>query len=342
LNIGFAIDLERDYFQYFFKTYTEKLWGRPCSQISAEWAGQRIKGLSLVSAVKNAFFSGQKQKIKTLLDEFHYPKHGAGMMYDKIAENISHLGGQIYLNSEVISIIHNDYIITSALIKGNGQTKDYLADNFVSSMPITQLIQRLSPKPPENILKAANFLRYRSLLIVYVILAEPEIFPDNWIYVHSPEIKVGRISNFKNWSAHMCLDSNKTNLCMEYFCDEDDDFWNMKDEELINLAKEELEKIKLAKKVDFEGGFIRRVPKAYPVYDGHYKENLEICKKYLAHFNNLQCVGRYGMFRYNNMDHSILSGILAAQNILGEKHNLWQINTEKDYHEENIGNSKEF
>jgi len=320
---------------HFFKSYTEKLWGIPCEEIQAEWVAQRIKGLSFRTVIKNALFPNKKGSPKTLIDKFKYPKYGPGMMYEKMAENIETMGGKIMKESEIVKIKHSDFKAESVIIKDKeGNEQEYIANYFLSSMPITTLIKRMSPEAPKKVLDAAHNLHYRSFITISVILNSPSPFPDTWIYIHSPEVKMGRIQNFKSWSPFMTDDKKKTPLGLEYFCTEGDELWNTKDEDLLKLGMEELEKINLGKKNTFIDGFVARVPKAYPVYDSTYKENIKIIRDYLDKFKNLQPIGRYGMFKYNNMDHSILTGLYAAENILGDHHNIWNVNADQEYQEE--------
>lgn len=320
-------------FQIFFKTYTEKLWGIPCHEIQAEWAAQRIKGLSLTTAIKNALFPDKSGKVKTLIEEFKYPKYGPGLMYEKMAENFIKLGGQMIKNAEVRQVIGENDQIKSVLVGAGNDVKEFFATNFLSSMPLTDLVKQIRPTVDLEVSQAAEKLTYRSFITVSLIFKTKNSFPDNWIYVHSPEVKLGRIQNFKNWSPYLVPNDELTSLGLEYFCTENDEFWNKKDEEIIKIGLAELEKIRLGSKKDFLTGFVARVPKAYPVYDQTYPENLKIIKNFLQKYPNLQPIGRYGMFKYNNMDHSILTGIYAAKNILGEKHNIWEINTDEEYHE---------
>jgi len=326
-------------YNIFFKTYTEKLWGIPCTEIRAEWAAQRIKGLSMRSLIKNSLFPDRTGKIKTLIEEFKYPRHGPGMMYERMAENVQKAGGALLLETEVVRINRNgDFRAESVILTGKNGEKTFFADNFISSMPITELIKRLDPPAPPEVLEAARALKYRSFLTVNVILNCPENpFPDTWIYIHSPEIRMGRIQNFRNWSPEMVDDPGKTALGLEYFCTEGDALWNTKDEELMKLGLKELEELKLGRAADFVDGFIARVPKAYPVYDAPYPENIRVIREYLANFKNLQPIGRYGMFKYNNMDHSILTGLYAARNLLGANYDIWEVNTDKEYQEEDKG-----
>ena len=326
----------RRLYQIFFKDYTEKLWGIPCAQISADWATQRIKGLSLSAAVRNAIFNDRNDSIKSLVKEFYYPRLGAGMMYEAVAQRIIHKGGDLRFNSEVIEIKH-DYNTVKALVLSNTQSGSPLeiaGTDFCSSMPLNLLVSRMNPRPPLEVLESCQRLHYRSLILAYLILDCRDVFKDNWIYINSPEIKAGRIQNYKNWTQDMVPDPDKTSLGMEYFCNEEDAFWKQDDQMLLSLAAEELERLKIARTKDIFDGFILRVPKTYPVYDSGYYHALTAIKNYISRFSNLQCIGRAGMFRYNNMDHSVLTGFLAAQNILGAKEDLWNVNTERSYHEE--------
>lgn len=328
-------------YKTFFKTYTEKVWGIPCSEIRAEWAAQRIKGLSLMNAIKNSLIktksnNGNEKVIKTLIDSFDYPRLGPGMMWQAVAEIAQSNGSQICKGAEVEGILWDNNRVISLEVNINGQKKSFDGTNFISSMPINELIQRFKPPVPEEVLKAANNLRYRDFLTVALIINKRDVFPDNWIYVHDTEVKLGRIQNFKNWSPFMVPDKEKTCLGLEYFCFEGDSLWSMSDQDLIELGKKELESLNLVKASDVEDGTVVRMPKAYPVYDAHYKEMLQIVRQFVDKFNNLQLVGRNGMHRYNNMDHSMLTAMYAKENILGAKHNLWSINEEQEYHEEKV------
>lgn len=322
----------RRLYQTFFKTYTEKVWGIPCNKISAEWAIQRIKGLSLKQAVINALFG--TSNTKTLIKKFDYPILGPGMMWERFTEAVEKLGGDVWLDTGVTRIKHHQQRIQSMEIERNGEVIEVNAEHFISSMPVTTLVRCLEPGPPEAVLEAARSLKYRAFIIVALIIDSPNLFPDNWIYIHSPEVTVGRIQNFKNWSPAMVPDPNKTCLGMEYFCDEGDELWNLSDEKLLELATKELAILGLAKAATVDDGTVIRQPKAYPVYDRNYRQHLQVIQDFLAGFENLQTVGRNGMHRYNNQDHSMLTGLLAAKNIIGEKHDLWEVNVERSYYEE--------
>lgn len=319
-------------YRTFFKSYTEKVWGIECNKIEAEWAQQRIKGLSIKTAVMNALFG--KNDTKTLIKEFDYPLKGPGMMWQSFASKVESLGGEVVLNTKVLHLERIGHRITKVIAEHNGSLIEISGENFISSMPLNTLIQKMNPLPPDEVIQAARQLKYRDFLIVALIIDVPYLFPDNWIYIHSPEVKVGRIQNFKNWSAAMVPDLSKTCLGMEYFCNISDELWLTEDASLIELATRELESLGLAKASKVLDGVVIRQPKAYPVYDSEYKKNLQVIEEYLATFENLQTTGRNGMHRYNNQDHSMLTGLLAAKNILGEKHNLWEVNTERSYYEE--------
>ncbi|NJL09591.1 MAG: NAD(P)/FAD-dependent oxidoreductase [Calothrix sp. SM1_7_51] len=316
----------------FFKTYTEKVWGIPCNQIQAEWAAQRIKGLSVKTAVYNALFGANDTK--TLIKEFDYPVLGPGMMWERFAQKVESFSGQVYLDTKVLRLERSGNRITKVIAERGGNLIEIAADNFISSMPVTALIQNMEPAPPSEVLEAASQLKYRDFLIVALIIDAPTLFPDNWIYIHSPGVKVGRIQNFKNWSVAMVPDSNKTCLGMEYFCNVGDDLWNMSDEELIELAKQELGSLCLGDSNLVSDGVVIRQPKAYPVYDSEYQTHLKVIQEFVETIENLHTIGRNGMHRYNNQDHSMLTGLLAAKNLLGEKHDLWGVNTERSYYEE--------
>jgi protoporphyrinogen oxidase len=319
-------------YKTFFKTYTEKVWGIPCTEIQADWAAQRIKGLSLTTAIINALFGSNDTK--TLIKEFDYPALGPGMMWEKFAEAVENKDGKVYLDTKVISFEREGNMIKSITAEQNGELVQYSADNFITSMPISALIARMKPQPPEEVLHAARSLKYRDFLIVALIVDRKDLFPDNWIYIHSPEVKVGRIQNFKNWSAALVPDVSKTCLGMEYFCSVGDEIWEMSDTELVELATRELVGLGLATTADVEDGVVIRQLKAYPVYDGEYRGHLQVLEGFLKGIENLQTIGRNGMHRYNNQDHSMLTGMLAVRNILGEKHDLWDVNTERSYYED--------
>lgn len=326
-------------YRTFFKAYTEKVWGIPCSEISADWAAQRIKGLSLWSAIVNAFrpqnSSDKGTVIKTLIDQFRYPKYGPGMMWEATADAITARNGQINMDQKVIRIHHQDGRVISIDTAGTMGELHYEADQFISTMPLRSLIRAMSPRAPQEIQRAAETLKYRDFLTVALILNCQDSFPDNWIYIHDPSVKVGRVQNFKNWSPYMVPDESKTCLGLEYFCFEGDDLWMMSDEDLIELGKSEMSRIGLIESKDVIDGAVVRVPKAYPVYDDEYKKNVRLIVEFLEKYaGNLQIIGRNGMHRYNNQDHAMMTGMLAAKNILGEHFDLWAVNGDAEYLEE--------
>lgn len=324
-------------YRIFFKTYTEKVWGIPCNQIMAEWAAQRIKGLSLLAAVKNALIQSQQSKgdvIKTLIDAFDYPEFGPGMMWETVRKIVERDGSEIRFNASVEKILWSEGSVDAVQVMVDGKPETIEGTHFISTMPIRELIQKFDPPAPEHVLKAAEALNYRDFLTVALVINKRELFPDNWIYIHDSDVKVGRIQNFKNWSPSMVPDPNKTCLGLEYFCFEGDGLWTMSDADLIELGRKELGILGLANPADVEDGSVVRMPKAYPVYDGTYAEALRVVREFLKDVPNLQLVGRNGMHKYNNQDHSMLTAMLAVKNILGATYDLWQVNAEQEYHEE--------
>lgn len=323
-------------YRHFFKSYTEKVWGIPCTELKAEWAAQRIKGLSLISAVFNAIFSGRKKnKIKTLIEEFNYPRLGPGMMYEAMAERICAMGGTVLREHTVTGIHREEKKVTAISVKDNsGRAREITGDFFISSLPLKNLISMISPLPPEDVTGAAELLKYRDFLCVNLALNRVTPFPDNWIYIHAPEVKLGRVQNFRRWSPEMVPEAGCSSLGLEYFCHEGDELWQTDNQELINFASREIAKIGLIKKEWVKWGTVVRVPKAYPVYDDDYLKSLPVVKEFLTGWENFQTIGRNGLHRYNNMDHSMLTGLLAAKNIRGENFDLWSVNTDEEYHEE--------
>ena len=321
-------------FQIFFKTYTEKVWGISCNEIKAEWAAQRIKGLSLRTLLRNAFIPNldpKKQRvIKTLIQEFLYPRRGPGMMWEKTRDLVEERGSQVLTNTPVEKIFWKAGGVESVMAGGSL----YRGTHFISSMPIRELIKRLEPAPPENVLRAAEDFHYRDFLTVALIVKRENVFPDHWIYVHDPAVQLGRIQNYKNWSGDMVPDPKTTCLGLEYFCSEGDELWNMPDEALIQLASRELASLDLTPFDSVVDGTVVRVKKAYPVYDDTYRRGLTAIQSFLTSVPNLQLVGRNGMHRYNNQDHSMLTAVLAARNVFGAQHDLWNVNADYEYHEE--------
>jgi protoporphyrinogen oxidase len=322
----------RRLYRLFFKTYTEKVWGIPCSEIRAEWAAQRIKGLSLWTAVRNALVG--VREVRSLINEFDYPALGPGMMWERFRDRIAARGGRLWMGADTVAVRHDGGRITGVTVRCDGVTHTRVCGRLLSCMPLDELIARLDPPPPEEVRAAARGLSYRDFILVGLILKRDGLFRDNWIYVHTPGVKVGRIQNFRNWSARMVPEPGKTSVGMEYFCTRGDALWETSDGDLIALARRELVALGLASESDVEDGVVIRQPKAYPIYDADYRAHLGVIRRYLDSFENLQTIGRNGMHRYNNQDHSMLTAILAVRNLMGEAHDLWEVNTERSYYEE--------
>jgi protoporphyrinogen oxidase len=325
-------------YMHFFRSYTQKVWGINPREIRADWAAQRIKNLSLFKAVWNAI-SGANDTT-SLIEEFQYPRLGPGMMWERTQEMIEDKGGEVRLRSEVVRVNRKGNRIVSVEVRhwhedGSEPTLEVVEGaEFINTMALRDLIRCVEPPPPEEVIEAANRLKYRDFLIVTLVLDHADPFKDNWIYIHSPKVKVGRIQNFRAWSKEMLPDQNTASIGMEYFCQKGDGLWTMSDEDLEKLAASELEQLGLAKASDVIGSAIIRQPKAYPVYDGEYREALDVIEGWVRSLENFQTVGRNGLHRYNNQDHSMLSAMFAARNILGENHDVWNVNVERSYHEE--------
>lgn len=326
----------RRLFEIFFESYTEKLWGIPCTEISADWAAQRIKGLSLYKAVVNALL-GNDGKVKTLIDQFQFPRLGSGQLYDKIADYLNQHQQPLLLNTEVIEVHHNDGEATHVTVR-NRETKEvqtFPCGGVISSIPLTLLVEELKTAPPQPVIESARSLKFRNTILVYLIIDDGHLFPDNWLYINDPRVKLGRVTNFANWSPEMLPNNHQTPLCCEYWCNFDDQLWNCPEEDLRQMAQADLIKIGLLQKQQVSGGFVVRLPRTYPIYAGNYKASLATIEEYFKGFQNLQLVGRYGAFKYNNQDHSLLMGILAAENVMTPgKHNLWNVNSDSEYVEE--------
>ena len=324
-------------FDIFFRSYTEKVWGIPTGEIGAEWAAQRIKNMELSTAVIDALrrpfdrVVGSRTNVASLIEQFHYPRTGPGLMYETMAVKLIELGGEIRFGHTVTGLVHDGSHVSKVRYECDGETHELAADQVLSSIPLTLLVRGMDP--PAAVQAATEQLRYRNLLTVNLIADAPELFPDNWIYVHEPRVQLGRIQNYKNWSPHMVPDPSKTSLGLEYFCSDEDPLWNMSDEDLLALGQREMEAIQLLQGAPIIDGCVVRVPKAYPVYNRGYEAHIRVLKDYLSGFTNLAPMGRYGMFKYNNSDHSILTALLSVENILGANHDVWAVNTETEYHE---------
>ena len=325
-------------YRIFFKTYTEKVWGVPATAIQADWAAQRIKNLSLLSAITNALLPKRNQKeIASLIEEFQYPMLGPGLMWERCAEHVEAQGGTVLMQSPVIAIERDEDGAAAVVARTpEGGRMRLGAAHVVSSMPIGQLVKSMDPPAPVEVVAAADDLRYRDFLTVALVVPEEFSFPDNWIYIHEPGVKVGRIQNFGSWSPFLVKDG-RTCLGLEFFVDEGDELWEMADADLVALGAKELAHLGLVTGDVVQTGYVVRMPKAYPVYDEHYKRNVDVLRTWLAAaVPNVHPVGRNGMHRYNNQDHSMFTALLTAKNILGANppHDVWDVNVEEDYHEE--------
>ena len=323
-------------YRHFFKSYTEKVWGMPVSKMPADWAAQRIKNLSLASAILNAVLPRRNQKdITSLIEEFQYPMLGPGMMWERARDLVIERGGTIVMEAPVTAVRHSAGRATAVVTTEGGKQVVHPADEVISSMPLPELVLAMDPPAPAQVQDAAHRLSHRDFLTVALVVPESDGFPDNWIYIHSPEVQVGRIQNFGSWSPYL-VKEGRTCLGLEYFVFEGDELWNTADDELIRLGARELERLGLARASDVGAGYVVRMPKAYPVYDEGYKEAVDVLRDWLAQAApNVHPVGRNGMHKYNNQDHSMLTAVLSVENILdGARHDVWSVNVEDDYHEE--------
>ncbi|MDQ3081709.1 MAG: NAD(P)/FAD-dependent oxidoreductase [Gemmatimonadota bacterium] len=322
-------------YRIFFKTYTEKVWGIPCHEIRAEWAAQRIQGLSLAQAILSATSLNKRSPtIKTLIDKFKYPRLGPGQMWERCVDRVRDLGGRVILESHVTGIESEGGTVTAMIAQTPEGERRFEGEHFINTMPLRSLIRALEPVGGSPVLAAAEGLNYRDFILVALILDKTDLFPDNWIYVHTPGVQVGRIQNFNNWSAAMVPEPGKTCLGMEYFCFEGDGLWTSTDAELIAQASSELAQLGLAPGANVVDGAVVRVKKAYPTYDATYREHLDVIQDYLKLIPNLHTVGRNGMHKYNNQDHSMYTAMLAVENMHGASHDIWSVNTDFEYHEE--------
>ncbi|MFQ6031428.1 MAG: hypothetical protein ACE5K2_00785, partial [Candidatus Zixiibacteriota bacterium] len=348
----------KELYRTFFKHYTEKVWGVSCEEIRPEWGAQRVKGLSVRKALSQALKSSfskdksieQKGVETSLIEQFIYPKLGPGQMWEEVSRLIKEAGGEVRMNQKVVGVRHEDGRICEIEVEDpqTQEKKRMRGDLFFSSMPLKDLIMALGKDVPEEVKRIASGLKYRSFLIVGLLLDKlkiknesklktvNDIIPDNWIYIQEKDVKVGRLQIFNNWSPYLVADANKVWIGAEYFCDEEDELWNKKDEDLIELAKKELSQLGIIEQEEVGEGVVIKVPKAYPAYFGTY-DKMDVIKDYVNQFENLFLIGRNGMHRYNNQDHSMLSAMIAVENILNgveSKDNIWSVNIEAEYHEE--------
>ena len=333
----------RRLFEIFFKTYTEKVWGMSCREISADWAAQRIKGLSLTTAVMNAILPKKKpahsgKVVKTLIESFRYPRRGPGMMWEACAARIASLGGDVRMGAHVCGCRYDRSarIWTVDYRDGTGKVHSILARHVISSAPVRELVSNITPAMSDESRAAASALRYRDHVCVVLIAKDRARLEDNWIYIHDPGVLVGRVQNFKSWSPEMVPDPSMACYGLEYFCTENDDFWSASDADLIALGRRELATIGLARSEDILDGCVVRQKKAYPVYDDHYAERIETIRREIeSEYPTLHLVGRNGMHKYNNQDHAMMTAMLTARNILaGERvFDVWRVNQDAEYHE---------
>jgi protoporphyrinogen oxidase len=321
-------------FETFFSRYSEKVWGRGCNELSADWVAQRTKGLSIFTTLRNALVK-PKQTVESLVENFKYPRLGYYRISERMADVIRAGGGTITLDKLVSQVAHDGQRITSVRMAGSDPAQTSMAaDEFISSIPVNLLVRMLTPAAPKEVLEAAAKLQFRALITVNLMLAKEQVTPDNWLYIHDPKIKFARIHEPKNWSPAMAP-AGKTSLVAEYFCTVGDGIWNMTDAELCDLTIGDLtDKLRFITRSEVIGAFALREKNAYPVYTIGYDRYLTIIKNYLKGFSNLQIAGRGGTFRYNNSDHSIEAGFLAAQNVLGSHFDLDQVNSQPEYLEE--------
>jgi protoporphyrinogen oxidase len=345
----------------FFKSYTEKVWGVPCDRISAEWGAQRIKGLSvwssLVHAAKKIFKGGnqdigQKGTETSLIEQFLYPKFGPGQMWEEVARRIKEMGGEIYCGHSAERIVTDGWRVKALeAANGAGHRKTFEGDYFFSTAPVKEIIRSFDAAPPDNVIEVSDGLVYRDFITVGLLVRSllindktpqgKKLISDNWIYIQEPDVLLGRLQVFNNWSPYMVADPGNVWLGLEYFCNESDEIWNLSDERMAALAREELSKIGIIDSGEVIDSTVIRMPKTYPAYFGTYDRFAEI-REHVDRYENLFLIGRNGMHRYNNQDHSMLTAMMAVDDIIAgktDKTGLWEVNTEMDYHEEK-GSSK--
>src|SRR5579859_3784156 len=320
-------------FNQFFKSYTEKVWGVSTAEIRSEWAAQRIKGLSFFAAAKSAFLGNRGNKIKSLISEFNYPRYGPGQMWEKMRDEIRANGGEVRLNAPVTRLRMDGAAVVEVVAGGETLTPSHV----ISSLPLRTTVGIADPEAPVDVRDAALGLRYRDFLTVLLVIEDEDMFPDNWIYIHDPTVQVGRIQNFRSWSPWMVPNETDASIGMEYFCFEGDELWNMDDDDLVAMATGEIQQLGLARAEKVKMGFVVRVHKAYPMYDAEYAERVATIRGWLDGIPNLQQVGRNGLHRYNNSDHSMLTAMRAVENILeGTHHDIWAVKAERVYHEAHV------
>jgi protoporphyrinogen oxidase len=325
-------------YNHFFKTYTEKVWGHPPSEMPADWAAQRVKNLSLASAVINALLPKRNQKdITSLIEEFQYPRLGPGMMWEVCREKVEAAGTKVMMNTAVTRILYRDGLAHAVVGSTDGAESEYRASSVISSMPLQELVRAFDPPVPDQVRKAADDLYYRDFLTVALVVPEDTVpWNDNWIYIHDTSVKTMRIQNFGSWSPFLVKDGRNV-LGLEYTVEQGDESWSAADADLIAQGAQELGRLGLVDPSKVEGGYVVRMPKAYPYYDVDYAANVGIIRDWIAaNASNVYLVGRNGMHRYNNQDHSMYTAMLTVENLLtGSNHDVWSVNVEEEYHEIN-------
>ena len=329
-------------YSIFFKTYTEKVWGISTTELSADWAAQRIKSLDLWLVLRTALLPNRRPRnrgeiVSTLIDSFRYPRFGPGQMWERVAEISRQKGSPVLFGRTVDRIKHEHGTVRSVVTRtASGDLEEHAGTEFISSIPVRELIARLEPPAPAEVRQASESLSYRDFISVALMINKADVFPDNWIYIHDPSVRVGRIQNFKNWSPAMVPDQSKTCLGMEYFCFEGDGMWTSDDATLVDRARSELAQLDICSQADVFDGVVVRQRKAYPVYDDAYQAHVDVVRDYLStQLTNLHLAGRNGMHKYNNQDHSMMTALLVARNIAtGSSYNPWKVNAEAVYHED--------
>ena len=320
-------------YRLFFQRYSEKVWGLPCDQMSGDWVSQRSKGMSLVTAVKDAVVPS-RGKVVSLIDEFMYPRGGFGRFSERMADSVEAAGNQIRLSAGVEKIHRVGSRVTGITVSTENGQERIEAENYISSIPLTLLAKIMDPAPPADVLAAANALTFRNVITVNLMLKKPQVTPDTWLYVHDRNILFGRFHEPKNWSPAMVPSDDVTSLVVEYFCSFGDHIWSMSEEELVGTTVRHLvEDLRFITPDEVIGGFTIRAARAYPAYVTGYEKHRAKIRDFIGEMDNLQVIGRYGTFQYNNTDHSIETGMLAARNVLGEKHDLERVNADDEYHE---------
>ncbi len=336
LEDWFVKKFGKEIYSMFFKTYTEKIWGIKCSELSSSWADQRIKGMSLIAAALK-MLPFKFGTVKSMIEEFKYPRKGPGQLWEKVQEEINQMEGNVLLGQKVVGVKKIGELYQVRYVNSEGIETICSCRNLISSTPLSLLGKIIEdPKRSSQVQNAFNSLKYRSHLLVGLIVEDRDLFKDQWIYIHDSKVKVSRIQNYKNWSPHMSPNDAYTCLGLEYFCNENDSFWNLDDSILKNIALKEIEILGLSKKQFVFDSFVIRQPKAYPIYSDSHEEKIKLIKKYLdINFQNLFCVGRAGLHKYNNQDHSMLTSHLTVKSILEEDvYDAWEVNQDSEYHEE--------